>query len=92
MSTRQRSDKTANYKASFIYITPSILVKISFISNPISITPIVYKNQVSGYGFWTKCYPGFQVRVKKKNNRRAERDEKFFWYQDFMQKSYFFYL
>jgi hypothetical protein len=23
-------------------------------------------------------YPGFQVRVKQNNNRRAERDEKFF--------------
>ena len=56
MSTRQRSDKTANYKASFIYITPSILVKINFILGPISITPIVYKNQVSGYGFWTKFF------------------------------------
>ena len=56
MSTRQLSDKTAKYKTSFIYITPSILVKISFILNPISITPIVYKNQVSGYGFWTKFF------------------------------------
>jgi hypothetical protein len=52
MSTRQRSDKTKKYKASFIYITPSILAKISFILGPISITPIVYKNQVSGHGFW----------------------------------------
>jgi hypothetical protein len=41
---------TEKYKASFIYITPSILAKISFILGPISITPIVYKNQVSGHG------------------------------------------
>jgi hypothetical protein len=53
----------ANYKASFIYITPSILVKISFILGPISITPIVYKNQVSGYGFWTKCFMVFSYSV-----------------------------
>jgi hypothetical protein len=62
MSTRQRSDKTANYKASFIYITPSIFVKISFIL-PISITPIVYKNQVSGYGFWIKYFMVFSYTV-----------------------------
>jgi hypothetical protein len=42
MSTRQRSDKTAKYKASFIYTTPSMLAKISFILGPISRTPIVY--------------------------------------------------
>ena len=63
MSTRQRSDKTANYKASFIYITPSILAKISFILGPISITPIVYKNQVSGHGFWTKFFMVFSYTV-----------------------------
>jgi hypothetical protein len=55
MSTRQRSDNTENYKASFIYITPSILAKISFILGPISITPIVYKIKevamVSGLNF-----------------------------------------
>jgi hypothetical protein len=28
----------------------------SWILGPISITPIVYKNQVSGYGFWTKFH------------------------------------
>ena len=90
---------------------PSILAKISFILGPISITPIVYKNQVSGHGFWTKFFmvfsytvflnnmflrymgvSGFQVRVKNNNNRGAERGENYFWYQDFMQKSYFFYL
>jgi hypothetical protein len=63
MSTRQRSDKTAKYKASFIYITPSILVKINFILGPISITPIVYKNQLSGYGFWTKFFMVFSYTV-----------------------------
>jgi hypothetical protein len=111
MSTRQRSDKTAKYKASFIYIMPSSLAKISFILGPKSITPIVYKNQVSGYGFWTNFFMVFSYTVflnnmflryrgaskisgksKKNNNRRAERGENFFWYQDFMQKSYFFYL
>jgi hypothetical protein len=56
MSTRQRSDKTAKYKTSFIYIALSSLAKIRFILGPISITPIVYKNQVSGYGFWTKFF------------------------------------
>jgi uncharacterized membrane protein SirB2 len=63
MSTRQRSDKTAKYKASFIYITPSILAKISFILGPISRTPIVYKNQVSGHGFWTKFFMVFSYTV-----------------------------
>jgi hypothetical protein len=52
-----------NRKNSFIYITPSILVKISFILHPISITPIVYKNQVSGYGFWTKFFMVFSYTV-----------------------------
>ena len=34
----------------------SILAKISFILGPISRTPIVYKNQVSCHGFWTKFF------------------------------------
>jgi hypothetical protein len=59
MSTRQRSDKTSKYKASIIYITHSILAKISFILGLISRTPIVYKNQVSGHGFWTKFFMVF---------------------------------
>jgi hypothetical protein len=42
---------------------PSILVKISFILGPISITLIVYKNQVSGYGFWTKFFMIFSYTV-----------------------------
>jgi hypothetical protein len=63
MSTRQRSDKTEKYKASFIYITPSIIAKISFILGPISITPIVYNNQVSDYGFWTKFFMVFSYTV-----------------------------
>jgi hypothetical protein len=63
MSTRQRSDKTAKYKTSFIYIAPSSLAKISFILGPISITPIVYKNQVSGHGFWTKFFMVFSYTV-----------------------------
>jgi hypothetical protein len=63
MSTRQRSDKTSKYKASLKYITPSILVKISFILGPISRTPIVYKNQVSGHGFWTKFFMVFSYTV-----------------------------
>jgi hypothetical protein len=45
MSTRQRSDKTTKYKASFIYFI--FLAKISFILGPISITLIVYKNKVA---------------------------------------------
>ena len=113
MSTRQRSDKTAKYKTSFIYITPNSLAKICFILGPISITPILYKNQVSGHGFWTKFFmifsytqcisqqyvfkihgriQDFRLELKKNNNRGAERGENFFWCQDFMQKSYFFYL
>jgi hypothetical protein len=63
MSTRQRSDKTSKYKASLKYITPSILVKIIFILGPISRTPIVYKNQVSGHGFWTKFFMVFSYTV-----------------------------
>jgi hypothetical protein len=63
MSTRQLSDKTVKYKASFIYITPSILAKISFILGHISITPIVYTNQVSGHGFWTKFFMVFSYTV-----------------------------
>jgi hypothetical protein len=46
-----------------IYIRTSILVKISFILDPISITPIVYKNQVNGYGFWTKLFMVFSYTV-----------------------------
>jgi hypothetical protein len=63
MPTRQRSDKTAKYKTSFIYITPSTLAKISFILGPISMTLIVYKNQVSGHGFWTKFFMVFSYTV-----------------------------
>jgi hypothetical protein len=63
MSTRKRSDKTANYKASFIYITPSILVNISFILGPKSITPIIYTNKVSGHGFCTKFFMVFSYTV-----------------------------
>ena len=35
----------------------------SFILGPISITPIVYKNQVSGHGFWTKFFMVFSYTV-----------------------------
>jgi hypothetical protein len=52
------------YKASFIYIMPSILAKISFILGPISRTPIVYKNQVSGHGFWIKFFMVFVLAAK----------------------------
>jgi hypothetical protein len=42
---------------------PNILAKISFILGPISRTPIVYKNQVSGHGFWTKFFMVFSYTV-----------------------------
>jgi hypothetical protein len=74
MSTRQRSDKTAKYETSFIYITLSSLDKISFILGPISITPIAYRNQVSGYGFWTKFFMVFSYTVFLNNMVLRYRD------------------
>jgi hypothetical protein len=38
-----------------------------FILGPISITPIVYKNQVSGHGFWTKIFMVFSYTVFPNN-------------------------
>ena len=46
--TKQQNTKPHLYT---MYITPSSLAKISLILGPISITPIVYKNQVGGHGF-----------------------------------------
>ena len=74
MSTRQRSDNTAKYETSFIYITPSSLAKINFTLGPISITPIVYKDQVSGYGFWTKFFMVFSYTVFLNNMVLRYRD------------------
>ena len=55
--------KQQNTKPHVYTLTPSILAKISFILGPISITPIVYKNQVSGHGFWTKFFMVFSYTV-----------------------------
>jgi hypothetical protein len=55
MSTRQRSDKAANYKASFIYITPSILVKISFILGRMVQNILIGIWITSQAGVWGVC-------------------------------------